>query len=136
MRKIVIAATVAAPFFANAWGLGDALNKVNDATRKVQAVTQGVQDSAQGTQAAVQGAKTAPQAAASAVTGQAAALPWPMEKLSDYDLSRKVDEYLKTLGSGEKDEYAGVKALDKQAARPRRGGSRDRQGRRAGQDGG
>ena len=40
--RIVIAATVAAPFFANAWGLGDALNKVNDATRKVQAVTQGV----------------------------------------------------------------------------------------------
>lgn len=33
MRKIVIAATVAAPLFANAWGLGDALNKVNDATR-------------------------------------------------------------------------------------------------------
>lgn len=114
MKKIVIAATVAAPFFANAWGLGDALNKVNDSTRKVQAVTQGVQDSAQGTQAAVQGAKDVPQAAASAVAGQAAALPWPMEKLSDYDLSRKVDEYLKTLGSGEKDEYAGVKALDKQ----------------------
>lgn len=114
MRKIVIAATVAAPFFANAWGLGDALNKVNDATRKVQAVTQGVQDSAQGTQAAVQGAKTAPQTAASAVTGQAAALPWPMEKLSDWGLREKVKEYLKDLGSGEGDEYEKVKALNQQ----------------------
>ena len=85
MRKIVIAVTVAAPFFANAWGLGDALNKVNDATRKVQAVTQGVQDSAQGTQAAVQGAKTAPQAAASAETGQAAALAVARGTLSHPD---------------------------------------------------
>ena len=98
-------------FFANAWGLGDALNKVNDATRKVQVVTQGVQDSAQGTQAAVQGAKDVPQAAASAVTGQAAALPWPMEKLSDWGLREKVKEYLKDLGSGEGDEYGAERGL-------------------------